>query len=199
MTYFSYKEILLGSVAFTLCGFLVAFFKICMQILFQSNRAFLSMAVRLYKGRNRILHIEKSALFYNQGRSCGFFVDFFTVFFLFALYILISYICFDGIYRIVFLFLIYISYRVADAIFGDAVYRATVFAFNLVFSFYEIIFSVILFFGNKAFCVIIYPILLIIVYIRRVFVKLLEPRRKNAFIKTLKMDFNRIWHIAELS
>lgn len=188
MTYFSYKEIFVGMLAFVLIGTITALSKINLQILFQSKQSAIGMIKRVYKNRNRLPHTEKGAFRFPERKKQGFFIDFFTVFILFLLYILVSYVFFDGICRIVYLLISYISYRGADAVFGNAIYGAALSVFNLIFTVIELFLSAFVFVLNHILHVILRPILLIIGYTKKSFVKIMEPGRKGAYLKAVNND-----------
>ena len=198
MTYFSYKEIFFGLIAFVLIGGVVAVFKINMQILFQSKQSAICMIKRLYKNRNCLMHIKKDALRFSARKKEGFFIDFFTVLVLFFLYILVSYIYFDGLCRIVYLLITYIAYRIADAFLGNTVYSAALSVFHVFFIVIELFLSCLVFILYRTSRVIIRPILLIIGYARKSLIKITESEKRRSYLAAVKKDIDSSFGVLEI-
>ena len=192
MTYFGFYEIFIGLLAFVLVGTITACSKVIFQILFACKQTVLSMLYRLCHERHRPIHIRKRALQCASRKECGFFIDFFTVLVLFLGYVLTSYAFFDGVFRVIFLLVSYLFYRISDALFGNAIFKAVLTVFNLLLVVTEAVLSVFVFLINKAFGVIIYPILFIMRYIRRLWIVLLAPVLKKRYLNSVKRDMDLI-------
>ncbi len=103
MNYFSFSEIAKGVIALIFLGFFAALCIESMRLLLLCKNAFLSLPGHLYQNRNRFL----GRAFVFKKRNLSLFdsavLDFLSVITLFVLYILASYLCFDGIFRIIYL------------------------------------------------------------------------------------------------
>ena len=189
MTYFSFREIFIGGLAFILVGLVALLCTLSLRLIYECKQSLLSMACRLYKEREHPLHSKKDIFMCTARRSGGFFTDFFTVLVLFLGYILVSYIFFDGVCRFVFLILSWFSYIVFRNFLGQTLFKYVVLVFKSVFWMIESVLSVVVFVIYKCFYIIKNPILLIIKYVRRAIIKTIEPSKKHRYLKNTEENF----------
>ena len=110
MNYFTFSEIAKGVFALFFSGFLAALIVESIKLLWLCKNAILSLPINLYK--NRIHFLGRSFVYSKQGANIADAVvsDFLSVIILFVLYILASYLYFDGIFRLIYLALLLAFY-----------------------------------------------------------------------------------------
>lgn len=110
MNYFTFSQILIGMLSFVLGGCFTALITESIKLLLSFKNEFPRLARHLYK--NRFFFFGRKIIFAKQksNRLDDAITDFLCVILLFVVYVAVSYLCFDGIFRFVYFLLLLISY-----------------------------------------------------------------------------------------
>ncbi len=177
MNYFSLREIFLGAVIIFACGTTSAFLAGSLRLCLLSKDAFLALFRQLYKNRSK-LRLRAAWILPEQssaGRIDEFFVDFFAVLFLFFGYLLSSYVFFDGVFRVIYLFPLLLGYWLFSRLILPHYTRVFLFFLHRALLLLSAILSVPIFFLYLLLRVLKLPILYIIRLVRLYALRITSP------------------------
>ena len=190
MNYFSFFEILRGTAAFLISGVISAFLSESLELILLSKDALFLFVKHLYHNRSKIFGREAFCMKFLQieSRVVKHFLDFVSVFILFIGYILSSYVCFEGVFRLVYLFPLLFSYYLSHCYLMTGYRRAFLLVIRSFLAFLSTVFAVPIFLLNQFFRVLMLPFLCIIYFTRWITIRMISPMLKRRWLEGLRKE-----------
>lgn len=188
MNYFSFQEIMIGMLTFALGGAFVAIIVECIRLCLREKALPFAFLRHLYLQRSRIIKREQFRMEKKDIKSSfekGI-VDFFSTVLLFFAYILTSFVCFDGVFRLINVFPLLLIYYIISEILTSFFYRFSANVIELAFRVLSYILSIPIFLIFCVLRVLKTPILCIIINIKHVaqsFFSILAMRQWRCSLK----------------
>ena len=192
MNYFTFSEIAKGVFALFFSGFLAALIVESVKLLWLCKDAFLSLPINLYKNRKHFLGCAFACPGPSMNLTDAVVLDFLSVIILFALYILTSYLYFDGIFRLIHLIPLLALYFISKKHLLKPYFYIS--ALGVCFSFRIINrwIAPIVFILNKTICVLKLPLAAIIFSFRLMFLRFLSTPRMRSTTKYMQKSCEKM-------
>ena len=187
MNYFGIKTVAVGLFSFFCFGALNALFVEAMSVFLSFLLCLLSLPRRLFKNRSRFFYTKGAFRKKEIKRGCA--RDFLSVTSAFLGYMLISYAIFDGVFRFIFLLVVWLGYIFADRLLVKRVTGLLLKATDFVLGVLERILSVPVFLLFKLYRALKPFVLSILRVARQALLKSAQPLISKRELRKMSSDF----------